>query len=86
VSGCQSFVRCDEGAQFPWHRSSSFTAATRRFRHRTGLGKSSSRWSEWVAELSVGTQVPEPSNWAMMIAGFGLLGATMRRRRTDALT
>lgn len=26
--------------------------------------------------------VPEPANWAMMIAGFGLVGATMRRRRT----
>jgi hypothetical protein len=26
--------------------------------------------------------VPEPASWAMMIAGFGLVGATMRRRRT----
>lgn len=25
--------------------------------------------------------VPEPASWAMMIAGFGLLGATLRRRR-----
>lgn len=25
--------------------------------------------------------VPEPSTWAMMIAGFGMVGATMRRRR-----
>lgn len=25
--------------------------------------------------------VPEPATWAMMIAGFGLVGATMRRRR-----
>jgi len=25
--------------------------------------------------------VPEPASWAMMIAGFGLVGATMRRRR-----
>lgn len=24
---------------------------------------------------------PEPANWALLIAGFGLLGATMRRRR-----
>lgn len=29
--------------------------------------------------------VPEPSTWAMMIAGFGLLGAQMRRRRSAAL-
>lgn len=26
--------------------------------------------------------VPEPSNWAMLIAGFGLVGAAARRRRT----
>ena len=25
--------------------------------------------------------VPEPASWAMMIAGFGLIGAVMRRRR-----
>ena len=27
------------------------------------------------------TAVPEPATWAMMIAGFGLAGASMRRRR-----
>lgn len=26
--------------------------------------------------------VPEPESWAMMIAGFGLLGSAMRRRRS----
>lgn len=29
--------------------------------------------------------VPEPTNWAMMIAGFGLVGAMARRRRTAGL-
>ena len=29
----------------------------------------------------VGEAVPEPESWAMLIAGFGLVGATMRRRR-----
>jgi hypothetical protein len=30
-----------------------------------------------------GTQgVPEPANWALMIAGFGLVGAARRRQRT----
>lgn len=28
--------------------------------------------------------VPEPSTWAMMIVGFGLAGASLRRRRTSA--
>jgi len=27
--------------------------------------------------------VPEPATWAMMLGGFGLIGAAMRRRRTD---
>ena len=30
------------------------------------------------------TAVPEPATWALMIAGFGLVGAAMRRRRTAA--
>lgn len=29
--------------------------------------------------------VPEPATWGMMIMGFGLTGATLRRRRTVAL-
>ena len=29
--------------------------------------------------------VPEPASWAMLIAGFGLTGAAMRRRRTTAV-
>jgi hypothetical protein len=28
--------------------------------------------------------IPEPSSWALLIAGFGLTGATMRRRRSVA--
>jgi len=30
--------------------------------------------------------VPEPATWAMMIAGFGLVGAAMRSRRRDIVT
>ena len=29
-----------------------------------------------------GGAVPEPASWAMMIVGFGGVGAAMRRRRT----
>lgn len=32
------------------------------------------------------TPVPEPTTWAMMIAGFGLVGAGMRRRRKVSVT
>ena len=31
--------------------------------------------------LTLHTNVPEPSTWAMMIAGFGLVGGTVRRQR-----
>jgi hypothetical protein len=34
---------------------------------------------------NVGGAVPEPASWAMMITGFGLAGATLRRRRTAAV-
>lgn len=30
--------------------------------------------------------VPEPATWAMMIAGFGMIGAATRRRRSTATT
>jgi hypothetical protein len=33
-----------------------------------------------------GDVVPEPATWAMMIAGFGLVGSAMRRRRTVAVS
>jgi hypothetical protein len=48
--------------------------------HPSGTG--GSRWSTWIQEISVGT-VPEPGTWLMMIAGFGLVGASMRRRSTN---
>ena len=34
----------------------------------------------------LGTAVPEPATWAAMLLGFGGIGATMRRRRSQALT
>jgi PEP-CTERM motif len=30
--------------------------------------------------------VPEPASWALMIAGFGLVGAAMRRRAAVQVT
>ena len=33
--------------------------------------------------VSVTGGVPEPASWALMIAGFGLTGATLRRRRAQ---
>ena len=33
--------------------------------------------------LDITSSVPEPASWALMILGFGLVGGTMRRRKTD---
>ena len=35
--------------------------------------------------LDIGAAVPEPSAWAMMILGFGALGAAARRRRAASM-
>lgn len=34
----------------------------------------------------LGAAVPEPASWALMITGFGLAGAALRRRRSVAAT
>lgn len=48
------------------------------FGHPGGTG--GSRWGTYIAELNVGG-VPEPQSWAMLIIGFGLIGAASRRQR-----
>jgi hypothetical protein len=48
-------------------------------------------WGDWFggyvqvtqATLPVAAPIPEPATWLMMIAGMGLVGATMRRRKAD---
>ena len=40
-----------------------------------------SRAARFAVESAVAA-VPEPATWALMAVGFGLLGATMRRRKT----
>lgn len=36
---------------------------------------------DYIRVLTAASAVPEPSTWAMMIGGFGLVGGAMRRRR-----
>ncbi len=43
-------------------------------------GTGGSRWGTYIAAINAGS-VPEPGSWAMMIAGFGLVGAISRRQR-----
>ncbi len=43
-------------------------------------GSGFARWGTFISQVFV-AGVPEPSNWAMLIAGFGLIGGIQRRRR-----
>ena len=38
----------------------------------------------YEASVFMASAIPEPASWAMLIAGFGLTGAAMRRRRVTA--
>ncbi len=38
-----------------------------------------SRWGTYIQEINL-SAVPEPSSWALMLTGFGLIGGAMRRR------
>lgn len=44
------------------------------------MNHSSYQWL-FISEVAFASNVPEPAHWALMIAGFGLVGATLRRRR-----
>ena len=39
-----------------------------------------------VFDVTAPGAVPEPTTWALMISGFGLAGAALRRRRTAVVT
>ena len=54
--------------------------------HTIQFGQAFGGWT-FVSEISFFGEtgaVPEPASWAMMIAGFGLAGAAMRRRSAKA--
>ncbi|WP_166430591.1 PEPxxWA-CTERM sorting domain-containing protein [Polymorphobacter arshaanensis] len=37
-----------------------------------------------ATDIQLGNAVPEPASWALMIVGFGMVGATLRRRAAVA--
>jgi hypothetical protein len=45
-------------------------------------GSGFGRWGTFVAQIGIAT-VPEPQSWALMIAGFGLVGGALRRQRKN---
>ena len=51
---------------------------------RLGLDPTLSDAVKQALANSLNSAIPEPASWAMMVAGFGLAGAVMRRRRVLA--
>jgi hypothetical protein len=66
------------------------TAAFERFLFTTRVGGDvtylGTKGQGYRIDLIEGTAVPEPETWAMLIAGFGLVGLAARRRRRYAET
>ncbi len=61
------------------NQSSDFTFSIR----AGGKGYQGGNDESWgIDNISLVAQVPEPASWAMLIAGFGLVGTAARRRRT----
>ena len=49
---------------------------------RNGLGGDNTQISDFAPNNATLQAVPEPASWALMLFGFGALGAALRRRRT----
>lgn len=85
----QSAVTMNDGASILCGRAIALTAAVTMISNivsnnctgggNYGTGRSDYGSSGFLGEAAT-APVPEPGNWALMIAGFGLTGAAMRRR------
>ena len=53
---------------------------------RIALGGPLSQIADFAPNNATIASVPEPGAWALMIAGFGMVGGLLRRRRPVALT
>lgn len=81
-----SYFAVKAGDQFTLYKvstpSTSFVWSTAGLVNKKGIEHDVSHIAFWGAEPGTpGGGVPEPATWAMMIAGFGAVGAVLRRRK-----
>ena len=66
----------------PWAGySSTLTLAAGTYQIRFAQADNRGFFQQGVDNVSVTAAIPEPPTWAMLIGGFGLVGAAARRRR-----
>jgi hypothetical protein len=81
VDGSNNAVDCDLGHTFTWQGVSFASPGGQPLPGVTVQSLSGQNYSQPYAPLP---PVPEPAQWALLIAGFGLAGAVARRRRALA--
>jgi len=77
VGGPSGFARADFGGSFKFPSSGVFNLDE-------GVTANAGDYlvnNRFIDPLAVGAGVPEPAEWTLMIAGLGLAGAMLRRRR-----
>jgi hypothetical protein len=82
VPGSDSFPNAADGNRFLPGTNGRFTVTGTAGETFTGIRLASSQNSFEIDNLAV---VPEPATWALLISGFGLVGAAMRRHRGTAV-
>lgn len=61
-----------------------FGLAISAYRHDPLLAAEADRFTNYAYRQNAASAAPEPHAWALMIAGFGVAGAGLRRRRNEA--
>ncbi len=85
IPGTASFPNAADGNQFLPGTNGLFSVTGTSGTAFTGFKLESSANSFEIDNLAVKGVVPEPATWAMLIAGFGLVGASLRcQRQTPA--
>lgn len=80
-----NFIAVKAGNQFVLYQitpASSGSWDTLDIPYLNSQGRGNPKGLSHLAFFGSETAVPEPAQWAMMIAGFGLVGSAMRRRQT----